>query len=74
MGGGDGERRCVDCGVAAPKTETKYTLISSRHGWRVTVVTDKAGRRSSALRCPACWAKHRLTTNATPGVVSRRKP
>jgi len=68
------ERHCVDCGLAAPRTETNYTLISSRHGWRLTIVTDQGGRKSSALRCPACWAKYRQPGRAASDHGQRRKP
>ncbi len=56
---------CIDCGAAAPKTETNYTLVGSRHGWRVSIVTDATGRKSSVLRCPSCWAKFREQVSAT---------
>jgi hypothetical protein len=68
------EKRCVGCGVAAPQAETNYTLVSSRYGWRLTIVNDAAGRKSSELRCPTCWARHRLSRATLPGVGSQRKP
>jgi len=67
-------KRCVDCGLAAPKAETNYTLVSSRHGWRLTIVTDAAGRKTSELRCPNCWAKHRLARGTMPGAGGSKKP
>ncbi|WP_437675795.1 hypothetical protein [Sorangium sp. So ce131] len=52
-------QRCVDCGTAAPKTETNYTLISSRYGWRLTRTLDADGRRTLEWRCPGCYALFR---------------
>jgi len=46
---------CVGCGVLSPATETSYTLISARHGWRVTRGIDAAGRSEMEWRCPRCW-------------------
>ncbi len=50
---------CIDCGVAAPPTETNYTLISSRHGWRSVRVIDQDGRKMLEWRCPSCWPHYR---------------
>jgi hypothetical protein len=50
---------CVDCGIASPSTDTNYTLISARHGWRLTPAVDKAGIRTLQWRCPACYARHK---------------
>jgi hypothetical protein len=47
--------RCADCGIAAPQTETNYTLISARHGWRLSLQRMPDGRRETVWRCPACW-------------------
>ncbi|XXT20331.1 hypothetical protein WME94_02020 [Sorangium sp. So ce429] len=52
-------QRCVDCGTPAPKTETNYTLISSRYGWRLTRTVDASGRRMMEWRCPACYTRYR---------------
>ncbi|WP_437288378.1 hypothetical protein [Sorangium sp. So ce406] len=51
--------RCVDCSTPAPKTETNYTLISSRYGWRLTRTVDANGRRMMEWRCPSCYTRHR---------------
>jgi hypothetical protein len=60
---GDGDDKkshtCVDCGTTSPLTETNYTLISARHGWRLTLGQDENGVRIMQWRCPTCWAKHR---------------
>jgi len=50
---------CVDCGTTSPSTETNYTLISARHGWRLTLGQDKNGVRTMQWRCPSCWVKYR---------------
>lgn len=50
---------CVDCGAKSPQTETNYTLISSRYGWRLSLETLADGRRASFWRCPVCWERHR---------------
>lgn len=50
---------CIDCGKPAPPTDTNYTLISARHGWRLVISKGQDGRRSSAWRCPDCWMKHK---------------
>jgi hypothetical protein len=47
--------RCADCGIAAPQTETNYTLISARHGWRLSLQRTPDGRKETVWRCPSCW-------------------
>lgn len=51
--------QCVDCGKVSPPTETNYTLISSRHGWRLTIERDENGARKTTWRCPQCWLAHK---------------
>jgi hypothetical protein len=46
---------CVDCRDLSPETDTNYTLISSRFGWRLTRTTDAAGKLVVEWRCAACW-------------------
>jgi hypothetical protein len=46
---------CVTCGKAAPATETNYTLISAKFGWRLTRSVDREGKTQMQWRCPACW-------------------
>ena len=55
----DEKKACVDCGTVAPPTETNYTLISQRHGWRLTRTVDGKGRRAVEWRCPKCYARFR---------------
>jgi hypothetical protein len=53
----------------SPPTETNYTLISPRHGWRLTRSLDKEGRKLAEWRCPQCWARHK--SPATPPMVKK---
>ena len=64
-----GRNRCVDCGAMSPPTETNYTLISPRHGWRLTRSVDKEGKKLAEWRCPQCWARHKAP--ATPPMVKK---
>jgi hypothetical protein len=50
-----GRHQCVGCGVVSPETETNYTLISARYGWRLTRKVDVTGRSQMEWRCPRCW-------------------
>ena len=55
-GSGKEQRRtCVDCGAIAPPTSTGYTLISAKHGWRLTRRLGKDNSFHADWRCPACW-------------------
>jgi hypothetical protein len=55
-----GGRCCHDCGIISPETETSYTLISSRYGWRLELVPDLvSGQKISIWRCPDCWRNRR---------------
>lgn len=53
------DNQCVDCGKNPPPTETNYTLISARHGWRLTRAPDRDGQRVMEWRCPDCWQAYR---------------
>lgn len=48
---------CVDCGAVAPETDTAYTLIGRRHGWRVIFVVDDQGKRAPEWRCDKCFRR-----------------
>jgi hypothetical protein len=50
-----GPRLCVDCRTVSPATQTSYTLISARYGWRLSFGAGKDGRKVAEWRCPACW-------------------
>jgi hypothetical protein len=64
-----GRNRCIDCGALSPATQTNYTLISPRHGWRLSRVVDKEGRKIAEWRCPHCWARHK--SPATPPMIKK---
>jgi hypothetical protein len=55
----EGRQTCADCGQQPPATETNYTLISARHGWRLSRSVDPNGVKLMKWRCPDCWKKHR---------------
>jgi hypothetical protein len=55
----DSRQVCVDCKRQSPPTESNFTLISARHGWRLTRMRDQTGRSTGQWRCPDCWKKHR---------------
>jgi hypothetical protein len=59
-------RRCHDCGIISPETETSYTLISSRYGWRLELISDLAGQKVSIWRCPDCWRNRRAGKHSSP--------
>jgi hypothetical protein len=48
---------CVDCGAIAPETDTAYTLIGARFGWRLRYVPDETGRRVQQWRCLTCYRR-----------------
>lgn len=50
---------CTDCGDLSPETQTPYTLISSRYGWRVIFDVDDEGQRIPKWRCPQCWDSYK---------------
>jgi hypothetical protein len=52
-------QRCVGCRARAPETETEYTLISSRFGWRLTRRIDRDGTFVMEWRCPTCWQNYK---------------
>jgi hypothetical protein len=54
--------QCKDCGAQAPQTNTSYTLIGQRHGWRLALQQEADGRRVAYWRCPKCWDLHRAAT------------
>jgi len=56
---------CVDCNEQSPQTETSYTLISSRYGWRLSLEEGPSGERVAIWRCPSCWTRHRSRTKSS---------
>jgi hypothetical protein len=59
---------CVDCGARSPPTETNYTLISARFGWRLARSIRADGTLLIEWRCPTCWDKYKAVRGA--GVVA----
>ena len=63
---------CVGCRTRAPDTQTEYTLISSRFGWRLTRRIERDGTFAMEWRCPACWQRYKterqLATTPTDGL------
>ena len=59
---------CQDCKARSPETDTNYTLISSRYGWRLSRRVEGDGTFVAEWRCPRCWEKHKRqkTMNMTP--------
>jgi hypothetical protein len=70
---------CVVCGIQSPKTETNYTLISSKFGWRLSRRPADDGTFIVEWRCAECWIKHKekqgeSTRHPNPARRSRRPP
>lgn len=57
---------CVTCGAQSPDTETNYTLISSRFGWRLHRFKDATGEFVLEWYCPKCWARRKAARGAPP--------
>ena len=50
---------CSVCGKSAPETRPDYTLISSEHGWRLSITRAADGSRVAQWICKECWeAQH----------------
>jgi hypothetical protein len=60
---------CYDCKVAAPVTQTNYTL--STMSWRCVVELDPAGAKVAVWRCPECWVKLRRQEATSPTLRKR---
>lgn len=60
----------MDCRALSPETETNYTLIGSRYGWRLTKRRDARGKVAMEWRCPKCWRAYKSTGGE--GVPSSR--
>jgi len=55
-----GERqRCVQCAALAPPTDTNYTLISAKFGWRLSREVRADGTLLMEWRCPTCWEQYK---------------
>ena len=62
-----GPVKCVGCGKAQPESESVYTLIGGKSGWRVTRQKEASGLITTQWRCPDCWAAFRKTSRAPGG-------
>jgi hypothetical protein len=51
---------CVACGVEAPETRTDYTLIGSKHAWRLDRRRGTDGAFQLVWYCPDCWKGKRV--------------
>src|SRR5271154_411716 len=60
---------CISCGKAAPATETNYTLISAKFGWRLTRSPGADGTISLAWRCPTCWHEWKRSRAVDPAAA-----
>jgi hypothetical protein len=70
---------CVVCGIESPKTDTNYTLISPKFGWRLSRRAAGDGTFIVEWRCADCWTKHKEKQGEStrkPGSArrSRRPP
>jgi hypothetical protein len=67
---------CVGCGKSAPKTETNYTLISPKYGWRLSREKLPNGSYRAEWRCPNCWREKKISGHmpaVTVPVASTKK-
>ena len=60
---------CVTCGVAAPESNTNFTLIS-RSGWRLSLRKTATGADVAEWRCAACWKKHKPSVRSRAEAVT----
>jgi hypothetical protein len=58
-------QKCVDCHELSPETDTNYTLIGSRFGWRLTRTMDAKGVAGAEWRCPGCWKVYKAARGDT---------
>jgi len=65
---------CIGCGKKSPETETNYTLISSRFGWRLTRTNDATGKLVVAWRCASCWRLYKIARGETAPESTRVGP
>jgi hypothetical protein len=72
------ELKCVDCGILPPETESAYTLIGGKAGWRLTRHRTAEGLVVADWRCPNCWAKYKKDSTPqgqqAPAPSSRNAP
>jgi hypothetical protein len=51
------DKVCVECRAIAPATDSAYTLISQRFGWRLVYALDAQGKRVPQWRCDKCFRR-----------------
>ncbi len=56
-----GTQVCVQCARTSPATDSNHTLISARHGWRLTREQSASGQLAVAWRCPKCWQQRKVS-------------
>jgi hypothetical protein len=67
---------CVVCGIQSPKTDTNYTLISPKFGWRLSRRPADDGTFIVEWRCHECWTKYKEKQGESSHAArrSRRPP
>jgi hypothetical protein len=60
---------CCDCKARSPETDTNYTLISSRYGWRLSRHVSSDGEFLVEWRCPRCWERYKSRKTAAGETV-----
>ena len=53
------DKVCSVCGVRAPETDSQYTLISSKYGWRLKREKYETIYLLNWF-CSDCWKKEKL--------------
>ena len=57
---------CMTCGARPPETESAYTLIGGKAGWRLTRSKDENGNVVTQWRCADCWTAWKKSTGGAP--------
>ncbi len=71
----DDSMSCIECGARPPETESAYTLIGGKAGWRLTRVRAADGSVTTQWRCAECWHKFKkASAPAAPGVAASPAP
>ncbi|MFI5301453.1 MAG: hypothetical protein ACHREM_25480 [Polyangiales bacterium] len=65
---------CADCKKPSPETDTNYTLISSRYGWRLTRSRGPDGKAIVEWRCADCWRKYKAASGDPPSGTMSTPP
>jgi hypothetical protein len=59
-------RKCVRCGAASPEEASSHTLISAKHGWRVTRRQLADGGYVLDWHCQHCWQQRKAKDATIP--------